>query len=401
MIQVNYTGGIDMSYAVVHMKKLSSPVIKGVQFHHQREKESKTNHDIDYDKSHMNYDIINSKPINFNQEVNSIIKENVVTNRAIRKDAVVLCDFIITSDKQFFKNLSVNKQKEFFEKSCEFFKDKYGTNKIVYAKVHLDESTPHMHLGLVPITEQCKLSAKSLFSRTGLRELQDQYPKFIQAHGFDLQRGEPKESQKHTETIDFKKQQAKELNQELNNVINGVKINLEKLSSFDDIKLDRVKIPLLKGKIMVSEGQYNENISIGKVGMSYFIENESLKTENKKLKTKNDNVTQNKINKVTAELNKEMDRVRAKQQIMLLEHEKLIDENKKYKITYTQNKEINLKLHRNISGLKKDNDVLSKKIKALDKTLGKCPEDIRTQIMKNYQKELRSLSKPKEISLER
>ena len=36
-----------MSYAVARMQKMKSPDLKGIQFHNQRERESRTNDDID------------------------------------------------------------------------------------------------------------------------------------------------------------------------------------------------------------------------------------------------------------------------------------------------------------------------------------------------------------------
>ena len=53
-----------MSYAVVRMQKMKSHDLKGVQFHNQRERESKTNDDIDKERSHENYDLKNDENIN-------------------------------------------------------------------------------------------------------------------------------------------------------------------------------------------------------------------------------------------------------------------------------------------------------------------------------------------------
>ena len=52
-----------MSFAVVRMQKMKSHDLKGIQFHNQRERESKTNEDIDPDRTHENYDLVNDEPI--------------------------------------------------------------------------------------------------------------------------------------------------------------------------------------------------------------------------------------------------------------------------------------------------------------------------------------------------
>lgn len=301
-----------MSYAVVHMKKLSAPVVKGVQFHHQREKESQTNPDIDYSKSSLNYDIINSKPIDFNQEVKKVIKDNVHTDKAIRKDAVVLCDFVVTSDKEFFKGLSSQDQKKFFEKSCEFFKEKYGENKVIYAKVHMDEHTPHMHLGLVPITEEGKLSAKTLFDRKSLRSIQEDYPKHIQQHGFYLQRGEPKDNAKHLETQEYKRQRAKELSKELDKNLNNLQKRLDivqhtKKSLYDLEHLD-IKKSLIGGKITLSEGTFTDLKNLAKQGVLKSDELSKLKAENEKLKGQN-NMLQDENNQMRRAITKNINTI--------------------------------------------------------------------------------------------
>jgi len=47
-----------------------------------------------------------------------------------------------------------------------------------------------MHLCSVPLTEDGRLSAKILFNRKSLLQLQSELPKYLQSKGFDVQRGE-------------------------------------------------------------------------------------------------------------------------------------------------------------------------------------------------------------------
>lgn len=203
-----------MSYAVVHMQKFKSHDLKGIQFHNQRERESKSNPDIDKSKSYLNYDLHNQESINYNKKVQEIIENKVITNRKIRKDAVRMCNFIITSDKSFFESLSPEEQDQFFKRSYDFFKKRYGEDKVVSAMVHLDEVTPHMHLALVPVIEN-KLSAKRLFDRKELLAIQKEYPEFIQGEGFNLQRGQEGSDKKHLTTQEFKQKKIEELDQNI------------------------------------------------------------------------------------------------------------------------------------------------------------------------------------------
>lgn len=75
-----------------------------------------------------------------------------------------------------------------------------------------DESTPHMHMGIVPMKDG-KLSSKAMFDREELKKIQDELPQYMQEHGFDIERGARSSDAKHLTVADFKKEIAeKELN---------------------------------------------------------------------------------------------------------------------------------------------------------------------------------------------
>lgn len=57
-------------------------------------------------------------------------------------------------------SLSLEEQKRYFESSLDFIQKRYGKQNTLYAMVHMDEATPHMHIGVMPITEDNRLSAK-------------------------------------------------------------------------------------------------------------------------------------------------------------------------------------------------------------------------------------------------
>src|SRR5699024_11395461 len=76
---------LHMSYAVCRMQKVKSPGLKGMQFHNQRERESRTNEDIDRERTHENYDLQNDKNINYNERVKDIIDSQKTGTRKTRK----------------------------------------------------------------------------------------------------------------------------------------------------------------------------------------------------------------------------------------------------------------------------------------------------------------------------
>ncbi|WWU66887.1 MobV family relaxase (plasmid) [Clostridium baratii] len=199
-----------MSYLVCHFGKYKSSNVFGLQKHNQRENKNYSNKDLDISKSHLNYDLVNSSPINFRTTINNLIDEKRKSDRAVRKDAVVYCECIISSDQKFFKNLSLDKQKLFFRESLEFLGQKLGKDNIISANVHMDETTPHMHVGFVPIQGD-SLSAKKVLNRNFLRNIHNQMPKFLKDNGFDIERGKEDAKFKHMETREYKKLSQAEL----------------------------------------------------------------------------------------------------------------------------------------------------------------------------------------------
>ncbi|MED1599303.1 MobV family relaxase [Bacillus pseudomycoides] len=253
-----------MSFAICRMQKFKMRDVKGIQIHNQREKESHTNPDIEKEQSHLNYDLHNDQYIDYLRTVKEKIEQNVETNRAIRKDAVVMCEFVVTSDRGFFECLSEENpgsQKEFFEEAYSFLKDRYGEQNIVHAAVHLDEKTPHMHVGMVPITEEKKLSAKQIFNRKELVSLQDDFHAHMVEKGFDLERGVSSDK-KHIETARFKALTAKEEVQVLEDTLLEKELEKQKLEKSMQQMQNRLNV--LKRAVKV--GKQVEEMSVKEKG---------------------------------------------------------------------------------------------------------------------------------------
>jgi len=255
---------------------MTSGTVKGIQIHDQREKEfSHTNPDIDFSKSDLNEDLYNSKNINYNHEIKNKIKELNLT-RAVRKDAIVMCQSLITSDKSFFDELSSQEQKGFFKDSFEFMKETYGEKNIISANVHYDEKTPHMHINFVPITKDGRLCAKDLFKRVDLIKLHDNFSKHCKEHGYDLERGESKiDFKKHLNVEDFKiKTKQEELKKsevkfsKAYNRLNVKSKTLENLTTnISNLEQTSVKKSFIGSKIMLQEDDYNKIINLAEKGV--------------------------------------------------------------------------------------------------------------------------------------
>src|SRR5699024_9135580 len=94
-----------MSYADCRMKKVKAAGLKGMQFQKQRKKKSRTNEDIDRERTHENYDLQNDENINYNERVKDIIDSQKTGTRKTRKDAVLVNELLVTSDRDFFERL--------------------------------------------------------------------------------------------------------------------------------------------------------------------------------------------------------------------------------------------------------------------------------------------------------
>ena len=102
-----------MGKCVVHMQKIKAGAVRGIQSHVNREHESKTNLDIDYSKSNENYSLW--RCANWKSLIDYNIRLFAQDTKTVRKDAVVLCSFIITSDEHTMKAMSPEQQKNFFK----------------------------------------------------------------------------------------------------------------------------------------------------------------------------------------------------------------------------------------------------------------------------------------------
>src|SRR5699024_10731604 len=158
----------------------------------------RTNEDIDRERTHENYDLQNDENINYNERVKDIIDSQKTGTRKTRKDAVLVNELLVTSDRDFFERLDPGEQKRLFEEIYKLLSDRYGKINIAYAIVYKYEQTTHIHLRFV--MRDGKLQGKYVFNRQELLWLQDKFPKHMKKQGIELNRGERGSDRKHIET---------------------------------------------------------------------------------------------------------------------------------------------------------------------------------------------------------
>lgn len=201
-----------MSKFVGRMEKLKSDNLVGVGNHNQRKTDNHSNKEIDISLSHKNYDLVNGdNDFKFKTDIDDYIESTKSTQKKIRSDQTLVNEWIIGASKELFENLSDDETREYFQSAVDWFKDEFGENNIQYGIVHVDETTPHMHLGVVPFDKDNILSGKRVFNQYGLRKVQDELPKYLQAKGFDVDRGEKTDGTRGKSIKEFKKDTLKEL----------------------------------------------------------------------------------------------------------------------------------------------------------------------------------------------
>lgn len=144
-----------------------------------------SNENIDPTRTPLNYDLHERNGLTAYQfyqkrlnEIEKATKER--TGKSVRKDAVTLCSWIVTVPQSFPKKDSY--YKKFFQKSYDFFAERYGKQNIVAATVHMDEVTPHMHFLFMPVQKNERLCAKNLETRQTLSEAHIQLQKTLEKY---------------------------------------------------------------------------------------------------------------------------------------------------------------------------------------------------------------------------
>ena len=195
-----------MAYQQLIAGKVKLNGIGGIRRHLQERERVKTNPDIDLSRSNLNYCIENLTPDHLVSRVNSRIKQ-LNLKKHPRSDAVGLEDIIIGASSDFMLDIDIEQREQYFADALHFFQNRYGKENVMYCQCHLDESNPHIHVGIVPVTPDGRLSAKSLFSPKTLEQLQTDFHLNVSSH-YGLERGEH-HSKKYLPLQQFKAKQAK------------------------------------------------------------------------------------------------------------------------------------------------------------------------------------------------
>lgn len=279
-----------MSYAIIRNENYKMGQLALIYRHNERKNTNYSNKDINKQNSIKNYSI---KSINTSyQKAFKILKEQYNLKGQIKKVSNVMCELIITSDKYFFDLIGENETKRYFQMAYDFVKDyqNLGEQYIVSAKVHLDETTPHLHIVFIPVIHKFdkksgkmidKISCSEFWKgKNSYKKLQDSFYKCVRNNGFDLERGKSNNVE-HLSTEKLKQITDYE------NIKNELKNN--KIKEVDNTNLQMVvaqnkKLVVYTNKL---KSYLAKSFKVMERADNLQVENKDLKQENYELKKEN------------------------------------------------------------------------------------------------------------------
>ena len=213
-----------MAYAILRFAKHKGGASKALSAHHERTKDSyASNPDIDLSRTAQNFHLVTPR-WSYEQEIKHRIQ---TAGCRVRKDSVKFVDTLVTVSPEFAKAHEAE-MPEYFRRAFDFLKERVGEENIFSAVVHMDETTPHMHLCFVPLTRDKRLSAKEILgNKKSMIRWQDDFYACMAERWPELERGTPavETKRKHLTPQWYKKVTAMDAKLEkLETALNGINV---------------------------------------------------------------------------------------------------------------------------------------------------------------------------------
>lgn len=301
-----------MSYAIIRNVKYKRENLKGIYRHNERKNYNYSNRNIDKEKSYLNYAL--KEPMYSYEKEFDRLKEEYNLKGQIKTVSNIACEYIITSDKEFFEEIGKEETKRYFETAYKFV-SKYknlGEKYIMSAQVHMDEETPHMHLVFLPVDHTTdkkgnkidKLACSEFWKgKDSYRELQNAFYDYMVSYNFNLLRGLPKEetNRQHFDIKEYKKITNFDITKKL---VESITVDIPNETNINDLKKiilnknEKILNDIIKPKEEMIKQLYKENKALHKElsrqtnivddAEKYQIERRNIISDNKALHDKVD-----------------------------------------------------------------------------------------------------------------
>lgn len=310
-----------MSYAIIRNVKYKRENLKGIYRHNERKNVNYSNKNIDKEKSYLNYAL--KEPMYSYEKEFDRLKNEYDLKGQIKIVSNIACEYIITSDKDFFDSIGEAETKRYFEIAYRFV-TKYknlGEEYIISAQVHMDEETPHMHLVFLPVVHTKdkkgndidKLACSEFGKeKDSYRNLQNAFYDYMVSHNFNLLRGMPKEetNRQHLNIKEYKKLTNFNVTKEL---VKSITLDISEETNINDLKKimfnknEKILNDIIKPKEEMIKQLHKENRALHKElsrqsnivddAEKYQIERKSIIADNKALHNKIDKLEREYKNK--------------------------------------------------------------------------------------------------------
>jgi len=314
-----------MSYAIIRNAKYKRENLKGIFRHNERRNKNYSNKNIDKEKSYLNYSI-KSPQYNYEKEFDRMRKEYNLKGQ-IKSVSNIVCEYLITSDKNFFEKVGEQEARRYFETAYKFVCEykNLGEQYILSAKIHMDEESPHMHLVFIPVVHTTdkkgnpidKIACSEFWkAKDSYRQLQDAFYKYMVDNNFDLERGTPSE-RVHLSVEDYKKVTNFE---NTKTVLKDIKLELPETPNINDFgkfmrnRDEKIQELVINPRDKIIKNLQEENsllyfnlerqVKTVEKASKYEKERKSILSENQKFKEKCENMENEYSNKLKNEIRK-------------------------------------------------------------------------------------------------
>lgn len=203
-----------------HCQCYKAGQLGGIDKHNRRLNKKYSNPDIDKGKGANNRFYIVPKQSLYKDCKDQIEKRVIANGGRITKISNWLCECIFS----YPEDLPLERLDEYNGLIIRYMSARFGADNIVMAVCHVDEGgTPHLHLDVLTITDDNRLSSKTLITRDFITSMHKVMPIILQKGGFNVESYEETEERKSggLSAKEYKKameKENKELNEKLDNL---------------------------------------------------------------------------------------------------------------------------------------------------------------------------------------
>lgn len=191
-------------FCIMRTEKRKRTDITGIQKENNRTATG-YNNSVNRERSELNVPLIQSN--NWTQDIKAEIDR---AGAHTRSNSVVALDTLYTASPQFFDDKTQEQTEHFFKECLQFHQERFG--HIISAVIHYDETTPHLHVVSVPLTQDGRLSARDVIgNRAKMSRTQDMfYEQVGKVYGLDRgERGDGQEKKEHISAQEHKLREVK------------------------------------------------------------------------------------------------------------------------------------------------------------------------------------------------